>query len=739
MKKEYSISGMHCATCARAIEKSIGQISGVKESRVNFAAEKATVSGTFNNNDILKAVKKAGYTAAVYSASEHSRMHHGKDRKYRRKFIIATIVSVPLLYFMLADFIGKSVPFSETTMPYMALVSFVLATFAQIFLGADFYKGMISGLKNKTFNMDSLIAIGTTTAYAYSLVNYLIYIFANNTLIATMDATPSNLYFETAVFLITFVILGKWLEARATAKTGEAIKRLMGMKPKIARLVRGAETTDISVDDIKIGDVLAVRPGEQIPVDGEVARGATAIDESMVTGESVMVDKIVGDKVIGATVNGSGAIEIRAEKVGDNTMLARIIRLVEEAQLSKAPIEALSDKISSVFVPAVLVIAAAAFLIWYFLLGAELSFAVMTFTSVVVIACPCALGLATPTAVMAGTGQGSRMGILIKGGEPLQKIGGVNAVVFDKTGTLTEGKPVVTDIIALKKTEREILQIAATLESSSEHSLAKAILDKAENENIKPARHTDFKAVAGRGVQAKIRNKTYYLGNVAFAGEHSKGKLPEIASLENEGKTVALLFDEVSVLGAIAIADRPKKTAAKAVKLLAKMKIETYILSGDNRRSVAATARKLGIQNTFAEVLPGEKSDKIAELQQSGKKVAMVGDGINDAPALALADVGIAMGGGTDVAIESGDVVIVNGDPRDVADAIRLGRATLRKIHQNLFFSLFYNAAGIPIAAGVSAFAGISLKPELAGLAMALSSVSVVSNSLLLRFFKARK
>lgn len=736
MKKQFSISGMHCTNCARTIEKSVNKIDGVQDVRVNFAANKAVLSGEFEDSEVIQAVEHAGYTAAVHTSNDHAHMHHGNEKEYRKKFIVAIIASVPLLYFMLSDLIGESTLLYTTLMPYMAPVSFLIATFTQIYLGSGFYKGTVSGLKNKAFNMDSLIAIGTTTAYVYSLVNYLIYIFASGTIISTMDSRPSNLYFETAVFLMTFVIFGKWLEARATSKTSAAIKSLMEMKPKIAHRLQNGDIVDIIIDDIKVGDILSVRPGEQIPIDAEITAGSTSVNESMITGESIMVDKIKGDKVIGATINGMGAIEIKAEKIGENTMLSRIIKLIEEAQMSKAPIEALSDKISSIFVPAVLIIAAMTFMVWYFFLGADLSFSIMAFTSVVVIACPCALGLATPTAVMVGTGQGSRMGILIKGGEPLQKIGKVDTIVFDKTGTLTNSKPIVTDIIATTKTEQEILQIAATLESSSEHSLAGAILEKAKSANIKPSAYRDFKAVAGRGVEAYIGDKIYYLGNPAFVTENSKAKLPKIEQVEREGKTIAILFNDTTILGIIAIADQPKNTAREAVAELHRMNMETYILSGDNQRSVSAIAEKLGIKNTIAEVLPNEKFEKIVALRKAGRNVAMVGDGINDAPAMAKANIGIAMGNGTDVAIETGDVVLVKGDPRDIATAIKLSRATVSKIYQNLFFSLFYNIAGIPIAAGVFAYAGLSLKPEIAGLAMALSSVSVVSNSLLLRFFR---
>jgi Cu+-exporting ATPase len=739
VKKQYLISGMHCATCAQLIEKAVGKVVGVKDVKVNFASRKMAVVGDeWSDDNIITAVKKAGYKAEVYEGSNHSHAHVD-DKKWFRKFLLAGLLSVPLLYFMLADFFGEAVPFSESLMPYMAPISFVIASVVQISLGAGFYKGMLSGLKNRTFNMDSLIAIGTTTAYVYSTVVYAQFVIGSGSLVAEMGEKVANLYFETAVFLITFVIFGKWLEARATAKTSAAIESLMNLQPKIAHLIRGQKTLDIAVDEIKVGDRLLVKPGEQIPVDGEIVSGATAVDESMVTGESMMIDKAKGDKVIGATINGVGAIEVRAEKIGAHTMLARIIKLVEEASGSKAPIEALSDKISGRFVPAVLIIAVVSFVVWFFVIGASLPSSLMIFVAVVVIACPCALGLATPTAVIVGTGQGSRMGVLIKGGEPLQKLGKISAVVFDKTGTLTEGNPKVTDVLAFAANAKEVLTLAASLESASEHSLAKAILEKAKAEKIKPKTQTGFKAVAGRGIEAKIDGKLYRFGSPIFAHESGIKDLPETEHLENAGKTVALLFDDKAVLGAIAIADQPKKTAAAAIKMLTKMKIATFILSGDNRRSVAAVANQLGIKNVIAEVLPNEKSHQIAKLQNRGQVVAMVGDGINDAPALAVADVGIAMGGGTDVAIETGDVVLVKGDPRDVGNAISLSKSVIAKIHQNLFFSLFYNSVGIPIAAGVFVFAGLTLRPEIAGLAMALSSVSVVTNSLTLRMWRPNR
>lgn len=753
MKKQFNIGGMHCTTCARTIEKAVSKVDGVGSVRVNFASKKMAVEG--GNNDLIKqAVKKTGYRIENIDHDHHDHhdhhdyhnhekhsgyhedeshnmknmgsdhmdhMNHGDTKRSFWKFVVSVAASVPLLYFMISEWVGN-----DFGMEYMAITSLVIATFVQVFIGYDFYKGMIGGLRNKMFNMDSLIAIGTTTAYLFSVYE----MFIGN----------HHLYFETSVFLMTFVVFGKWLEANATARTSQAIHELMKLQPKVAHLVSGGE---ISVDDIKIGDKLLVKPGEQIPVDGSIAKGSSAVDESMVTGESIPVDKTIGDKVVGATINGNGSIEIVAEKIGQNTMLARIIKMIEEAAGSKAPIEDLTDKISSIFVPTVIVIAIITFLVWYFVGGDGLEMAIMSAVSVVVIACPCALGLATPTAVMVGAGQGSKLGILIKGGEPLQKLSQIKNVVFDKTGTLTEGKPEVTDVVSVSKnSERELLSIIASLEASSEHSLAKAILTKAKQDKINFSSVSNFKAISGRGISGEVENINYAFGNIKLIIDKQIVISDETQKIYDEleaaGKTVAILSDDKNTLGIVAIKDRPRIHAKATIEELSKMKISTTILSGDNKRAVAAIAGELGIKNVIAEVLPEDKSNVIKRLQAQSQ-TAMVGDGINDAPALAQADVGIAMGSGTDVAMESGDVVLVKGDPRDVADAIKLSKATVRKIYQNLFFSLVYNVAGIPIAAGVFAFAGWSLKPEIAGLAMALSSVSVVLNSLLLNLFKPKK
>ena len=739
-KKDFMISGMHCTACAKSIEKSVSAVAGVDNVSVNFAVKKARVEGKANDNDVTKAVKRAGYQAEPINNQPHhdmsgmSGMHHfGDEHSWKRKFIISGVASLPLVGFMLMSLAPNSF---MAVMPYMAIVSLLVATFVQIYAGLDFYKGMIAGLRMKSFNMDSLIAIGTTVAYIYSVVIYLQYVLQHGMLLTPADSML-GVYFETAVFLIVFVSLGKWIEARATSKTNSAIHGLMNLQPKLAHLKNGK---DIPVDQLQLGDIMIVKPGEQIPTDGLILRGQTAVDESMITGESIEADKTVGDKVIGATINGTGLIEVKADKVGAGTMLSRIIKLIEDAQMNKAPIESLADRISSWFVPAVLIIALLAFIVWYFALGAGIEMALTAFSSVVVIACPCALGLATPTAVMVGTGVGAKNGILIKGGAPLQKLSGVTDVVFDKTGTLTTGKPIVTDLIPFgRDNESSLIKIAASLESGSEHSLAKAVLAKAFEMKMTITEPSNFQAVPGFGVTAKIDGTKYYLGKPQFAKQVNEklniedANVNVIYNLQKQGKTVSILFNDDQIVGAIAIADQIKPSAKQAIADLKKVNINVHLLTGDNNLTARAVAKSLGINNVIAEVLPDQKAGEIASLQSTGAKVAMVGDGINDAPAIATADVGISMGSGSDVAMESGDVVLINNDPRAVYSTIRLGKLTLRKIYQNLSFSLAYNTAGIPIAAGVFVFAGLTLRPEMAGLAMALSSISVVTNSLLLK------
>jgi Cu+-exporting ATPase len=576
------------------------------------------------------------------------------------------------------------------------------------------------------------------------LVYFLIYAVGNNSLIGLDGMKIPELYFETAAFLITFVTLGKWLEFRAKGRTSEAIKKLMGLAAKTARVVRNGVTQDVPIAAVVKGDTVVVRPGEKIPVDGRIIQGHSAVDESMVTGESIPVEKKAGDMVVGATINKAGSFEFVAERVGSETVLAQIIRLIEEAQGSKAPIQAFADRISAVFVPIVMVVAALTFLVWFFPLGAGLTFSLMAFTAVIVIACPCALGLATPTAIMVGTGKGAEYGVLVKGGEPLEAACKIKAIVFDKTGTLTKGEPAVTDIISFNHLEEEeIISIAGSLERQSEHPLAEAIYDYTKEESIDLDETKNFLAVPGHGVIGEINGAKYFFGNRKLITEEAGLAIAKIdrklKKLEEQGKTVMLLATPTEIIGAVAVADTVKETSRAALDKLTKMGLEIYMITGDNERTARAIAGQLGITNVLFEVLPEDKAKEVKQLQAGGRKVAMVGDGINDAPALAQADLGIAMGSGTDVAMESGGIVIIKNDLNDVIIAIELSRQTMSKIKQNMFFALFYNVAGIPIAARVFMGLGIILKPELAGLAMALSSVSVVFNSLLLRRFKPGK
>lgn len=742
------ISGMHCASCALIIEKSLKKLPGVKEANVNFNAEKARVifdSTQAGVDDLIQAVKVAGYKAEPIDETDPEAERKRKEREikgYQNRFLTALILSLPMLYFMLFDFFNF-IPLRVLLLPYIGVISLILTIPVQFIIGAGFYRGFWSSLKMKTFNMDSLIAIGTSTAFFYSLVQFLNYAITNKSIIGLEGMKIPELYFETAAFLITFVILGKWLETKAKGKTSEAIKKLMGLQAKTARVIRDGKTFDIEIDQVVSGDIIVVRPGEKIPVDGKVIKGNSSIDESMLTGESIPVEKNIGDNVFGATINKNGSFEFRATKIGKETVLAQIIRVVEEAQGSKAPIQAMADKISAWFVPIVLVLAVVTFMVWFFLLGASLSFALMAFTSVIVIACPCALGLATPTAIMVGTGKGAEYGVLIKGGEPLEAANKINVIVFDKTGTLTKGKPEVTDVVGTSlKDEEEIISLSAGLEKLSEHPLAESIVRYAEEEGIKTREVLNFRAIPGHGVEGEIDGQKYYCGNrklltdIGLSAEVIERK---IRKLEEHGKTVMLLASTQAVLGLIAVADTLKETTLEAVQTLQKKGIEVYMITGDNRRTAEAIAKQVGIKNVLAEVLPEDKANEVKKLQDTGRKVAMVGDGINDAPALAQADLGIAMGNGTDVAMEAGGIVIIKNDLRDVLTAISLSRDTMGKIKQNMFFALFYNVIGIPIAARVFAGLGLVLKPELAGLAMAFSSISVVSNSLLLKYYKPNK
>ncbi len=745
----FAIHGMHCASCAAIIERRVKKLPGIREIHVNFAAEKARVSfeeGLVTEEHIIAAIKKAGYGAVRSddSDTEAERIRRREEvAAYRNKFIAGFILSAPMIYFMLLDFFSF-LPFRSELFPIIGIISFILATPVQLYLGLGFYQGMWSSLRMRMFNMDSLIAIGTSAAYLYSIANLALYWLEKGSLIGIGGEKIPELYFETAAFLITFVLLGKWLESKTKGETSEAIKKLMGLQPKIAHIVREGTVQDVSIEQVVAGDVLLVKPGEKIPVDGTVIKGTSSVDESMLTGESMPVDKNAGDAVIGATMNKTGSFEFRATKVGSETALAQIIRLIEEAQGSRAPIQAFADRISAWFVPAVIGIAILTFLVWFLVLKASLGFALMAFTAVLVIACPCALGLATPTALMVATGKGAERGILIKGGEPLEMACKLNAIVFDKTGTLTKGEPEVTDVIALSDAdEDDIVARATALEQKSEHSLAEAVCRYAKEEGIESLEALGFTAIPGRGVSGMIEGSLYYFGNRRLIEEHlglSSAKIERrMRKLEEAGKTAMILASEKEILGIIAVADTLKESSLSAIEQLKKMKLDIYMITGDNSRTAAAIARQVGISNVLADVLPEGKEEEISKLQERGLKVAMVGDGINDAPALARADLGIAMGSGTDVAMETGGIIIVKNDLRDVITAIQLSKETMTKIRQNLFFALFYNVAGIPIAARLFAGLGVILKPELAGLAMAFSSVSVVSNSLLLKRFRPNK
>ncbi len=619
-----SLYGMHCSSCAQIIERSLKKVPGVKQANVNFAAEKAAIQFDAGQTDIkslIAAVAKAGYKAEEVDAKDadyERRKREMEIKSYAIKFWISFVLSLPMLYFMLLDFF-RWLPGAISFAPYIGIVSLIFTTPIQFIIGSGFYRGFWSSLKMKTFNMDSLIAIGTSTAYIYSLVNFIAYAARAGSVIGQTGKIP-ELYFETAAFLITFVILGKWLEIRTKGKTSDAIKKLMGLAPKTARVIRGNNAIDVPIEEVVRGDVIIVRPGEKIPVDGKITKGSSAVDESMLTGESLPVEKKFGDLVTGGSVNKVGSFEFEATRVGSETTLAQIIRLIEDAQGSKAPIQGFADKISAWFVPIVIGLAIAAFLVWYFIAGAGLTFALMAFTAVIVIACPCALGLATPTSLMVGTGKGAEYGVLIKGGEPLEAACKINAVVFDKTGTLTKGKPEVTDVISFSRLDREeIIAIAAGLEKLSEHPLAEAIYGYANEKNIALDEVKNFKAIPGHGVEGEINGIKYCIGNRRLANNvlgHDLEKINRrMEELEGQGKTVMILATKENLIGAVAVADTVKPTSREAVEKLKRIGVEVYMITGDNERTAQAIASQVGINNVLAEVLPENKAAAIKALQ----------------------------------------------------------------------------------------------------------------------------
>lgn len=669
----------------------------------------------------------------------HNVMRSGSVRLWQRRLILSIFVTIPVIYFALVSLFGEQIIFAKELTPWSTLILFVAATIAMIYLGGSFFRSTLRGLRERMFNVDSLVTIGTTTAYVYSWISYIVYIIQNHTVLMTDQFIAPRLYFETVILLFTFVTLGKWIENRATDRTEQSVRQLVKLRPRRAHLINGGNTVDIPADEIQLGDRLMVRPEEVIPIDGRVVGGESAVNESMITGESSTIDKHIGSRVIAGTVNGHGQLEIVAERTKPNTMLSQIIRLINGAKSSRTPIEGIADRISSVFVPFVIVIALITFAIWYFYVGINASSAMVMFISVIMVACPYAFGLAAPTAMTVGIGLGSRNGILVRDSGAMQRLSSIDTVVFDKTGTLTDGKLSVTDVIAIDGNAKQVMTIASSIERLSEHSLAKAIIKKANSQHLEalPVKH--FTAIPGRGVSGIINSTTYFLGNEALVREYIHHDLPDVSKLAKASKTINYLFTTHKVLGVIAVADQPKVNAAKAIRELHKMKINTYLLSGDNEAVTRNIARRLGIKNIIADVMPDDKANEIISLRKKGYTVAMVGDGINDAPAIASANVGIAIGTGTDAAIETGDIVLVNGDPLAICNAIRLAKATVSKVHQNLFFAVFYNIVSLPVAAGALGALGIVFRPELAALIMALSSTAIIVNSLTLKIIDITK
>jgi Cu+-exporting ATPase len=726
MKKiTLKVSGMHCVNCSANITKSLKNTPGVSSVNVSFASGKALIEYDEKKTDtaaIIGVIKGLGFTAQVSTEKDRSREElENKEELAKMKSMLLFSIALALPALVIGMFYMQEIRYAE-------YILFLLATPIQFIAGASFYKGAWGALKNRTSNMDTLVALGTSAAYFYSVA-------------ILLTAPMKDLYFETSAVLITLVLLGKYLEATARGKTSQAITKLMDLAPKTATVIRNGVESKVPVDEVIVGDIIKVKPGESIPVDGVILEGASSVDESMISGESLPVEKSAGSNVIGSTINKHGTFSFRASKVGSDTVLAQIIRLVEDAQGSKAPVQRFADNVSAYFVPAVVLIAVASFVVWFFVFQKPFDFSLMVAVSVLVISCPCALGLATPTAVIVGIGKGAGNGILIKSGEALETAQKVTAVVFDKTGTLTLGKPKVTDVTALDgRSEEYVLGYAASIEHSSEHPLAGAIVEHVKQRKIKLTQVTDFMAIPGLGVSGKVGNEKVLLGNRSLLEKEKidLSNLEErISALEKEGKTVMLLSIGRKPAGIIAVADILKESSKKAVAELKDLGIEVYMITGDNRRTGEAIAKTVGIENVFSEVLPEDKAKHIKTLQKDGKIVAMVGDGINDAPALAQSDVGIAMSSGTDVAIESGGIVLMKNDPQGVVKAIRLSRQTMAKIKQNMFWALIYNALGIPVAAGVLyPYTGWLLSPIIAGGAMAFSSVSVVTNSLTLRYKK---
>ncbi|MGC4377923.1 heavy metal translocating P-type ATPase [Fictibacillus sp. Mic-4] len=729
-KVEFEISGMTCAACANRIEKKLNKLPGVLNATVNFALETASVdynSSEITVSDMKNAILKIGYKLTEKTEQKETAQGHRQKEIERQKgkFIFSLILSFPLLWAMVSHFSFTSFIW----LPDMLMnpwVQLALATPVQFFVGGQFYVGAYKALRNKSANMDVLVALGTSAAYFYSL--YLS--------IQSIGSTGHmvSLYFETSAVLITLIILGKLFEAKAKGRSSEAIKKLMGLQAKTATVVRNGEEIVIPIEEVEQGDIVYVKPGEKVPVDGEIIEGRSSLDESMLTGESIPVDKTIGDAVIGATINKNGFLKMKATKVGKDTALAQIIKVVEEAQGSKAPIQRLADKISGIFVPIVVGIAMMTFFIWYFIVSpGEFAVALEKLIAVLVIACPCALGLATPTSIMAGSGRSAEYGILFKGGEHLETTHRLNTIILDKTGTVTNGTPVLTDVVTNGMDEKEFLELVGAAEKNSEHPLADAIVKGITDKGITPGKSEEFEAIPGFGIQAKVNGKTVLAGTRRLMKKFNVevgSALKQMEQLERDGKTAMLISVDGRYAGIVAVADTIKETSKEAVARLKEMGLQIIMITGDNEQTAKAIAKQVGIDEVIAEVLPEGKADEVKKLQATGKKVAMVGDGINDAPALAIADIGMAIGTGTDVAMEAADITLIRGDLNSIADAIFMSKKTIRNIKQNLFWAFAYNAIGVPIAS-----IGL-LAPWLAGAAMAFSSVSVVLNALRLQRVK---
>lgn len=724
-KTTLEIKGMHCASCSTLVNNALNKTDGVNKANVNIATNKATIEfddTKIDVNKLVQVVKNKGYSAKESTGKRNYKREQNEHLKEIKKLKSTLYFS---LFFAIPTFI-LGMFFMKNPIPFQDYIMWLLATPIQFYVALPMYKSAWNSLKIKSANMDTLIVLGTSAAYFFSVFVVL--------------SAKGHQYFEASAVLITIVIFGRYLEAKAKGKTSEAIKKLIGLRPKNALVIRKGKEVEIKVDDVLVGDIVVVKPGQKIPIDGVITQGYSSIDESMVTGESIPIEKKKGDNVIGATINKNGNFRFKATKIGSNTTLAHIIKLIEEAQGSKAPIQRFADTVASYFVPVVLLIAITTFLVWFFVVGESFRFALLTSVAVFVIACPCALGLATPTAIMVGTGKGAKNGILIKGGEALETAHNIKYVIFDKTGTITKGRPEVSELLNFTgKSDKEFLRITGSIEKASEHPLAEAIVKKAKNSKVVFSKITRFSAIPGYGITASISRVKYYFGNIALMNDNKidvEKYRNKIENLEGQGKTVMILSNTKKVLGVIAVFDTIKETSKEAVRMLQKIKIKVFMITGDNKRTAKAIAKEVGIKNVFFEVLPKDKANYVKKLQKRGK-VAMVGDGINDSPALAQADIGIAMGSGTDVAMETGDIVLMRDDLMDVFRSIKLSRITMNKIRQNMFWALFYNALGIPVAAGLLyPFTGWLLNPMIAGLAMALSSVSVISNSLLLKLKK---